>query len=103
MFRLNDHRKETATVDDTEPSALKKTPRCFTFQNRALTKEVSVLVGLRREFRLLRLALGGLLVAESLRVRLLCSLLLEACDHVLDQALASAYIYEIDSECPCTK
>ena len=49
---------------------------------------MSVLVGLRREFRLLRLALGSLLVAEGLRVRLLGGLLLEARDHVLDQALA---------------
>merc|ERR1719313_3172879 len=45
------------------------------------------LVGLRRELRLLRLALRGLLVAEGLGVRLLRGFLLEARDHVLDQAL----------------
>merc|ERR1719171_283420 len=56
-------------------------------RRRRLLDTDTILVGLGRELGLLGLALRGLLVAEGLGVRLLRGLLLEARDHVLDEAL----------------
>merc|ERR1719171_2824638 len=56
-------------------------------RRRRLLDSDTILVGLGRELGLLGLALRGLLVAEGLGVRLLRGLLLEARDHVLDEAL----------------